>query len=425
MEGKALAWLVEMERKGVFTVDTEWNDFVRLINSRFGHHREATQKLKNYQNQRESLTESIKKLLERSEKGRKGEQAAKEYEDEIPEGREMDFQEPEEEQKSVEQKEIKDFQEPKILQKGRIILSEESRTIEQLEVCGEGIQEEKNGQIKNDEFLEPSPKIEAMELKKVQPILEHGDGGLDFSKEVESRKFENLSLAFKDTAIIVSHQPFDEIPQPIQVKLLESEPISPSTQPLKIQKNDLICGLSGNGSGSEEERDSMGFSDVGLRSKSAKRKKRKLGINVHLGLEYTGEHGEEEGFLNLGFEKRLAKRGIGCRIFDPGKKFFSLEVSHRSWTHPGKKSLFFKYGCWIFDSGIERGEREKGKTEYRRLQGSQKIHSDETLPGLRFHEVSTLSLYCLVEINETRTKLKSKIGIVMGGRHLVHDCWKF
>jgi hypothetical protein len=326
MEGKALAWLVEMERKGVFTVDTEWNNFVRLINSRFGHHHEIEQKLKNYQNQRESLTESIKKLFERSDKGRKGEQAAKEYEDEIPEGREMDFQEPEEEQKSVEQKEIKDFQEPEILQKGRIILSKERRTIEQLEVCGEGIQEEKNGQIKNDEFLEPSPKIENMELKKVHPILEHGDGGLDLSKEVESRKFENPSLAFKDTTIIVPHQPFDEIPQPIQVKLLESEPIPPSTQPLKIQKNDLIYGLSGNGSGS------MGFSDIGLRSISAKRKKRKLGINVHLGLEYTGEDGEEKGFLNLGFEKRLAKRGIGSWIFDPGKKSFDIENRNHSWN---------------------------------------------------------------------------------------------
>jgi hypothetical protein len=263
-----------------------------------------------------------------------------------------------------------------------------------------------------------------MELKRVHPILEHGDGGLDPSKEAESRKFENPLLAFKDTAIIVPHQPFDEIPQASQVKLSKSEPILSATQPLKIGKNNLICGLSGNGSGSEEEKDSRGFSDVELRSKSAKRKKGKLGINIYLGLEYTRKDGEGKGFLNLGFEKRLAKRGIGCWIFDPGKKFFSLEVSHRSWNHPGKKSLFFKYGCWIFDPGIERGEREMGKTKYRRLQGSRKIHSDETLSGLRPHEVSTLRLYCLVEINETRTKLKSKIGIVMGGRHLVHDCWK-
>ncbi|XP_062172231.1 probable RNA 3'-terminal phosphate cyclase-like protein [Alnus glutinosa] len=88
-----------------------------------------------------------------------------------------------------------------------------------------------------------------------------------------------------------------------------------------------------------------------------------------------------------------------------------------------------------------------GKTTYRRLQGSQnlrqrlllatlsaspvlieEIRADETLPGLRPHEVSLLRLFemvsddCVVEINETGTKLKYKPGIVMGGRHLVHDC---
>jgi hypothetical protein len=307
MEGKALAWLVEMERKGVFTVDTEWNNFVRLINSRFGHHCEAEQKLKNYLNQRESLTESIKKLLERSEKGRKGEQAAKEYEDEIPEGREMDFQEPEE-QKLVEQKEIKDFQEPEILQKGRIILSEERRTIEKLEVCGEGIQEEKNGQIKNDEFLDPYPKIETMELKKVHPVFKQDDEALNFSTEIEAAIFKKKPLILEIAVILVNHQPFDEIPQPSQEKLSKSEPIFVNKleirrdmfyeydwwvfktrwkieklQEVEVQflssfvfqyliedclifmwktrwrwKNDLVYGLSGNGSGSEEK-DSMGF----------------------------------------------------------------------------------------------------------------------------------------------------------------------
>ncbi|KAJ7948066.1 RNA 3'-terminal phosphate cyclase-like protein [Quillaja saponaria] len=88
-----------------------------------------------------------------------------------------------------------------------------------------------------------------------------------------------------------------------------------------------------------------------------------------------------------------------------------------------------------------------GKTTYKRLKGSQNlrqrlllatlsstpvliedIRADETWPGLRKHEVSLLRLLekicddCAVEINETGTKLKYKPGIVMGGRHLVHDC---
>ncbi|KZV25420.1 hypothetical protein F511_19800 [Dorcoceras hygrometricum] len=56
------------------------------------------------------------------------------------------------------------------------------------------------------------------------------------------------------------------------------------------------------------------------------------------------------------------------------------------------------------------------------------IRANATLPGLRPHEVSFLRLLekisddCFVEINETGTKLKYKPGIVMGGRHLVHDC---
>lgn len=56
------------------------------------------------------------------------------------------------------------------------------------------------------------------------------------------------------------------------------------------------------------------------------------------------------------------------------------------------------------------------------------IRAEATLPGVRPHEVSLLRLLekvsddCIVEINETGTKLKYKPGIVMGGRHLVHDC---
>ncbi|KAG6585410.1 probable RNA 3'-terminal phosphate cyclase-like protein [Cucurbita moschata] len=87
------------------------------------------------------------------------------------------------------------------------------------------------------------------------------------------------------------------------------------------------------------------------------------------------------------------------------------------------------------------------KTKYKRLKGSQilrqrlllatlshtpvlieDIRTDETWPGLRPHEVSFLRLMekicddSFIEINETGTKLKYKPGIVMGGRHLVHDC---
>lgn len=87
------------------------------------------------------------------------------------------------------------------------------------------------------------------------------------------------------------------------------------------------------------------------------------------------------------------------------------------------------------------------KTTYMRLKGSRSlrqrlllstlssspviiedIRADDILPGLRPHEVSFLRLLemlsddCVVEINETGTKLKYKPGIVMGGKHLVHDC---
>ncbi|ESR37328.1 hypothetical protein CICLE_v10028663mg [Citrus x clementina] len=87
------------------------------------------------------------------------------------------------------------------------------------------------------------------------------------------------------------------------------------------------------------------------------------------------------------------------------------------------------------------------KTSYKRLKGSQSlrqrlvlstlastpvliddIRADDTMPGLRPHEISLLRLLericddCVVEINETGTELEYKPGIVMGGRNLVHDC---
>ncbi|KAL1318748.1 hypothetical protein HN51_071049 [Arachis hypogaea] len=88
------------------------------------------------------------------------------------------------------------------------------------------------------------------------------------------------------------------------------------------------------------------------------------------------------------------------------------------------------------------------KTEYKRLKGSQSfrqrlllatlsstpiiiddIRADETWPGLHNHEISLLRLFetvsddCLVQINETGTKLKYKPGIIMGGtQHRPHDC---
>ncbi|XP_065854635.1 probable RNA 3'-terminal phosphate cyclase-like protein [Euphorbia lathyris] len=88
-----------------------------------------------------------------------------------------------------------------------------------------------------------------------------------------------------------------------------------------------------------------------------------------------------------------------------------------------------------------------GKISYKRLKGSQNlrqrlllatlsatplliedIRAEWTVPGLRPHEISFLRLLerisddCLIEINETGTKFKYKPGIVMGGKHHVHDC---
>ncbi|KAK6913204.1 RNA 3'-terminal phosphate cyclase domain, partial [Dillenia turbinata] len=56
------------------------------------------------------------------------------------------------------------------------------------------------------------------------------------------------------------------------------------------------------------------------------------------------------------------------------------------------------------------------------------IRHEDTWPGLRPHEVPLLRLFvkvcedCVVEINETGTKLKYEPGILVGGKHFVHDC---
>ncbi|XP_009107405.1 probable RNA 3'-terminal phosphate cyclase-like protein [Brassica rapa] len=88
-----------------------------------------------------------------------------------------------------------------------------------------------------------------------------------------------------------------------------------------------------------------------------------------------------------------------------------------------------------------------GKTTYKRLKGSQsfrqrlllatlsstpiiidEIRADDMIPGLLRHEMSLLRLFetvsddCVVEVNETGTRLKYKPGIVMGGKNLVHSC---
>ncbi|CAA6668922.1 unnamed protein product [Spirodela intermedia] len=65
-----------------------------------------------------------------------------------------------------------------------------------------------------------------------------------------------------------------------------------------------------------------------------------------------------------------------------------------------------------------------GKVNYKRLKGDSSSGSGWS-PS---HEVSLLRLVerisddCTVEINDTGTKLKYKPGVVIGGKHLVHDC---
>ncbi|CAH8362803.1 unnamed protein product [Eruca vesicaria subsp. sativa] len=88
-----------------------------------------------------------------------------------------------------------------------------------------------------------------------------------------------------------------------------------------------------------------------------------------------------------------------------------------------------------------------GKTTYKRYKGSQsfrqrlllstlsstpiimdEIRADDMIPGLLRHEMSLLRLFetvsddCVVEVNETGTRLKYKPGIIMGGKNLVHSC---
>jgi RNA 3'-terminal phosphate cyclase-like protein len=56
------------------------------------------------------------------------------------------------------------------------------------------------------------------------------------------------------------------------------------------------------------------------------------------------------------------------------------------------------------------------------------IRADETIPGLRPHEVNLLRLLeivtddAVVDINETGTRLKYKPGTIVGGKNLVHSC---
>ncbi|KAK3228152.1 hypothetical protein Dsin_008014 [Dipteronia sinensis] len=107
------------------------------------------------------------------------------------------------------------------------------------------------------------------------------------------------------------------------------------------------------------------------------------------------------------------------------------------------KSCPFNRNSIVRDQSLSR----TGKTTYRKLKGSQnlrqrlvlstlastplliqEIRAEDTWPGLHPHEVSLLRLIekvcddCMVEINETGTKLKYKPGTVMGGKNLVHDC---
>ncbi|KAJ0231915.1 RNA 3'-terminal phosphate cyclase [Hirschfeldia incana] len=88
-----------------------------------------------------------------------------------------------------------------------------------------------------------------------------------------------------------------------------------------------------------------------------------------------------------------------------------------------------------------------GKTTYKRLKGSQsfrqrlllstisstpiiidEIRVDDMIHGLLRHEMSLLRLFeavsddCVVEVNETGTRLKYKPGIIMGRKNLVHSC---
>ncbi|KAG9453692.1 hypothetical protein H6P81_006596 [Aristolochia fimbriata] len=74
---------------------------------------------------------------------------------------------------------------------------------------------------------------------------------------------------------------------------------------------------------------------------------------------------------------------------------------------------------------------KRGEAERRRRREDviiEDIRRDDTWPGLRPHEISLLRLIekvsgdCSIEINETGTKLKYYPGVLIGGKHLVHDC---
>jgi len=62
MAGEALSWLEKMEREGVFTIDTDWNRFVRLIQIRFGQHHAVVGVPKDEQESVEQTGDEIEKL---------------------------------------------------------------------------------------------------------------------------------------------------------------------------------------------------------------------------------------------------------------------------------------------------------------------------------------------------------------------------
>jgi hypothetical protein len=146
------------------------------------------------------------KLLESIGKLKEGRRLAKEYEDEVTEGR----------------REIRDFQEPEILEDGINKFSEEKKEqIKNAYVASETHVESVEEEI-NDEFVDPSPKIEA----------------LNFSTVIETVIFKKPPLIFENAVILVNRHPFDEIPQPSQVKLSKSEPIF--VKKLEIRR-DMFC----------------------------------------------------------------------------------------------------------------------------------------------------------------------------------------
>jgi len=209
-------------------------------------------------------------------------------------------------------------------------------TIEKLErVSGEEIQEARNESIKNEDVASGTT-VESIETEiqeqedqslfeedkqrkqgdqqhqeiKKDDLLEQGFGNFFPDREEQNCDAENVFVKQlrrnRDGIFFLwcGRWNFD----PGIEKCLPTS-IPPSNQPLKMRKNDLVCRLSGNGSGSKEETDSMGFGDVGLGVILVKGKKR-MRIDFHFGLTYTGEGEEGNGFLSLLFGKRFAKEGI-------------------------------------------------------------------------------------------------------------------